>query len=379
MNKLQASGYYTALIGKHHYIDRFETGTDIVRTDAEAVKKYGFNSVIQVVDVTETMPNADNTQNIDDYIYYLRKKGLEKQYFDNLKDSLKAGRHPLTSPNTQDGFIGLSACSFIEDYNKKEPFYLNVSFVGPHPPYEVPAAFSNTDPGDTDDPIGEGAQPGNATKRKRAVYDDMITQIDMYVGKMVEALKRIHQLDNTVIIFTADHGDNLGDFGIWDKRYFYEQSVEVPFFITGKGIPGRDHRVGAVASKALISSLDIYPTIMDLAHITQVPPNLGGINLMDIINGKESAFRDAVYSQLGTLMMIRTAGWKMVFDPEEGGAYYLFNLISDPKELNNLAGVAGYESVTADLTKKLLSFYIKMYQSTQLKEQLRLQKVRVGS
>ena len=75
--------------------------------------------------------------------------------------------------------------------------------------------------------------------------------------------------------------------------------------------------------------------------------------------------------------MIRTAKWKMVFDPEQGGTCNLYNLISDPLEINNLTGVSGYENITAELTSQLLSRYISSFQSTQGKEQQRLQKVRV--
>jgi arylsulfatase A-like enzyme len=377
MHRLQQAGYYTALIGKHHYIDRYATGTDMVKTDAVAIKKYGFDAVTQVADISETEPNADHSENADDYIYYLRKHNLDKVYYDNLKDSLKQGRHPLASEFTQDGFIGLSASRFIEGYDRRQPFYLNVSFIGPHPPYEVPASFSKTAPADTKDPIGANAQANAATKRKRAVYTDMITQIDHYIGEIIVSLKKKGLYDNTVFIFTADHGDNLGDFGIWDKRYFYEQSVGVPLFISGHGIPGRNIRVGAVASKSLVSTIDLYPTIMGLAK-TATPEHLPGRDLLAMVNGNPANFRNAVYAQLGTLAMVRTAGWKMVFDPEEGGTCYLFNLISDPGELKNLAGEAGYTSTNAELTAKLLAFYIRMYQSTQLKEQLRLQQVRVG-
>jgi arylsulfatase A-like enzyme len=147
--------------------------------------------------------------------------------------------------------------------------------------------------------------------------------------------------------------------------------------ICGKGIPGRDVRFGSIRSKALVSTLDIYPTVLSVAGIDIANLNRPGKNLIEIINDRSSAFRDAVFSELGTCVMIRTAKWKMVFDPEQGGVCYLFNLINDPKEQNNLAGVNGYESVTAELTAQLLSKYISVFQSTQGKEQIRLQKVRV--
>ena len=376
MNNLQKAGYYTALIGKHHYIDRYATGTDMVKTDEDEIKRYGFNYVIQVADISEHIPNVNHTENIDDYIYYLRKKGLEDKYFKNIRAGIKSGIHPLSSDDTEDGFIGLSARDFIKNYNKKQPFYLNVSFISPHPPYLVPESFTNTKPEDTQPPV-DGVD-NQATRARRATYKDMITHVDYYVGKIIDALKENGLYENTVIIFTADHGDNLGDHGIWDKRYFYEQSAGVPLFITGKGIPGKDIRIGDIQSKALVSTLDIYPTIMSLAGINISDGNLPGRNLLTTIRGRAEDLREAVYSQLGTLVMIRTARWKMVFDPEEGGTYYLFNLINDPNELNNLAGVAGYESVTANLTARLLSFYVELDQSIQMKEQLRLQKVRTG-
>lgn len=375
MNKLQESGYYTTLIGKHHYIDRWAVGIDVVEKDKEEIKKYGFDHVIQCLDIMEHFPNQDKTENIDDYINYLKEKNLYNKYVNEYRKVAGNGLHPLSSENTEDGFIGSKAEDFILGYEKKVPFYLNVSFIGPHPPYVVPEEFKKTAPENTKDPILAG--PNNNLKRRRAVYADMCAHIDLYIGKIVKALDDKGFINNTVIIFVSDHGDNLGDYGIWDKRYFYEQSVRVPMVIYGKGIPGRNVRFGSIRSKALVSTLDLYPTILFLAGKDISDLNRPGRNLIEIINGQPSALRNAVFSELGTCVMVRTAKWKMVYDPEQGGNCYLYNLISDPNEKNNLAGVAGYENVTAEHTSLLLSRYIKSFQSTQGKEQLRLQKVRV--
>lgn len=374
MNRLKQSGYYTALVGKHHYIDRYAIGIDVVKEDEEEIKKYGFDQVIQCLDVGEHIPNKDKTENVDDYIYYLRSKGLEEKYFDEVKEGLRSGNHPLETDDAEDGFIGREAAKFIKSYDGRKPFYLNVSFIGPHPPYMVPGEFK-TQPEDTRDPNSSASSP--ATRKRRAIYADMCSNIDHYVGLIIKELKSKGQYENTVFIFSADHGDNLGDYGIWDKRFFYEQSAGVPFFISGKGIRGTENRFGAITSKALVSTLDIYPTVMSLAGIQMTDGERPGRNLLDIINDKQFAFRQAVFSELGTCSMIRTAGWKMVFDPEEGGTTYLFNLAIDPMESENLAGVAGYEDITADLTSQLLSHYISLNQFTHYKEQMRLQKVRV--
>lgn len=375
MNKLQASGYYTALIGKHHYIDRYAVGIDVVKEDEEEIKKYGFDYVVQCLDIMEHMPNSDNTENIDDYIYYLKEKGLYNKYVNEYRKVSGGGLHPLASEHTEDGFIGSKAEEFIMEYEKNNPFYLNVSFIGPHPPYVVPEEFKKTNPENTADPLL--ATPNNNTRKKRATYSDMCTHIDSYIGKIVNALNKKEFIENTIILFVSDHGDNLGDYEIWDKRYFYEQSVGVPLVIYGKGIPGRNVRYGSIKSKALVSTLDIYPTILSVAGVDISNIERPGKNLVEIINDQSAAFREAVFSELGTCAMIRTAKWKMVFDPEQGGVCYLFNLINDAKEQNNLAGVSGYEAITAELTEKLLSKYITTFQSTQVKEQIRLQKVRV--
>lgn len=375
MNKLQKLGYYTAMIGKHHYIDRYAVGINVVEEDEAEVKKYGFDYVIQCLDILEHFPNSDKTENIDNYIYYLKEKGLYSKYVNEYKKVSGNGLHPMDSEDTEDGYIGSRATEFILSYKKNEPFYLNVSFIGPHPPYVVPEEFKKTNPENTTEPNSADTNAGS--RRKRAIYADMCGHIDSYIKKITDALITKGYFDNTVILFTSDHGDNLGDYDIWDKRYFYEQSVGVPMIVFGKGIPSRDLRFGSILSKALVSTLDIYPSLLSIAGADISNLNRPGRNLIEIVNDQSTSFRNAVFSELGTCTMIRTAKWKMVFDPEQGGVCYLFNLINDTKEQNNLAGVSGYEAVTAELTAQLLSKYITSFQSTQGKEQIRLQKVRV--
>ena len=87
--------------------------------------------------------------------------------------------------------------------------------------------------------------------------------------------------------------------------------------------------------------------------------------------------RDAVYSELGTAMMVRDANWKLVYDPEQGGVQQLYNHRRDPEELDNLAGAAGYEAVEKALVERLLSRLIRLTHHTQQKERERLQRVRV--
>ena len=100
-----------------------------------------------------------------------------------------------------------------------------------------------------------------------------------------------------------------------------------------------------------------------------------GLSLLDVANDRGPC-RDAVYSELGTMMMVRDANWKLVYDAEQGGVQYLFNLRRDSEEMDNLAGVAGYEHVEKRYVESLLSRLIRLTHRTQQKERERLQRVR---
>lgn len=131
MHHLKAAGYFTALIGKHHYMDRYGIGMDVTEDDSE-LREYGFDYVFQVVD------DGENGHNDDRYTHYLKEKGLLEEFRRALKRREDPYRHPFPAEDTADGFIGRNGISFIENYDRDQPFYLNLSFVGPHPPYWHP-------------------------------------------------------------------------------------------------------------------------------------------------------------------------------------------------------------------------------------------------
>ncbi len=361
MRHLQTAGYYTALIGKHHYLDRYGMYIDH-RDDKDELQRYGFDHVFIVAD------DGENGHNDDEYTHYLKQQGKLDEFRQALAERDNPFEHPFSPDDSADGFIGTHGVQFIEGYEGEQPFYLNLSFVGPHPPLWHPTQLEH-DPDEMSPPIGAPDDPH--TRLRRAHYLEKCALIDDYVGQLVDALKARNQFEKTVFIFTSDHGDNLGDYGIWDKRYFYEQSVGVPFFMCGPGIPQQERLNGPRVSKQLVSHLDLYPTILALAGITPVTQQQrAGLNLL-------TRGHEAIFAELATSAMIRTGNWKLVFDPEQGGVQYLFNLVVDPQEQNNLAGVAGYEHVMLDLVQQLLAQRIRLTQYTHIKEEQRLQRVRI--
>ena len=372
MHQLRSAGYYSALIGKHHYIDRYGLGFDALDDDEE-IARYGYDHVFQVL--SEAI--GASYDNDCRYTHYLREKGV----FEECRKAFAAGAwackdFPFPEEDFDDAFIGRTGCEFIRNCEDSRPLYLNLSFVGPHPPYWHPDGLQH-DPAAMPKPMG--VPDSEWTRQRRAHYMDRCSLIDRHVGQLVETLEEQDMLDDTVIIFTSDHGDNLGDYGIWDKRFFYEQSVGVPLIMCGPGVPRGARDLTGKLSKALVSHLDLYPTILNMAGADPASyESRPGLDVLAMLREERASFRREVCAELGTAMMIRTASWKLVFDPEQGGVQQLFNLATDPTEEHNLAGAAGYERVVGDLTQDMLAHRIRLTQYTHDKEECRVQRVRIG-
>jgi arylsulfatase A-like enzyme len=307
----------------------------------------------------------------------------------------------LPREDTQDGYITDQAIAYIEDYEDEKPLFLSVGLLGPHGPYWSPTPFAEMfDPAKVADPIGvrdrfrsgsdayaasDLARPRAlddpaalaAARGQRAAYLGLVAFIDHNVGLLLQALARKGWAENTLVVFTSDHGVNLGDHGIGGKRFYYEQSVKVPLIVSGSGVP-YDARVGWTQNRSLVSGVDLYPTFLDAAGFSPIhgAGRREGISLLQLLTGRTGP-RAAVFSELGTTMMVRDAGWKLVYDPEQGGVQYLFNLRRDANELENLAGRPDYRAVEADLTELLLDRMIRLTHFTHAKEQVNLQRVRV--
>ena len=272
---------------------------------------------------------------------------------------------------------------------------MTVGFVGPHGPYWSPEPYaSQFDPTLVAGPSDvqqlststlydaadlakekEIARTISQYREQRAAYLGMIAFIDSLVGQIVETLQHREVLEQTLIVFTSDHGNMLGDHGLAGKRYYYEQSVRVPLILAGSKIP-HDERVGSGIQRELVSGVDLYPTFLDAAGLDPVASGREGISLLRLLT-EEIMPRQAVFSELGTTTMMRDANWKLVYDPEQGGVQYLFNLRTDPHENHNCAGDPAYRNIEADLVELLLNRLIKLTHYTHAKERINLQRVRV--
>lgn len=267
-----------------------------------------------------------------------------------------------------DVFVGNHARWWLSSYPGAEPFFLQIGFPGPHPPYDpvprhldayrdrpVPPPVRTPEDlagqpdalrvlrehhqeNDHDSVVHLADPTDQQSARQRRHYYANVTMIDEQIGRIIEALEERGVLDNTVIVFTSDHGDCLGDHGHSQKWNMYEASVHVPAIVWG---PGRIQAGQRISD--LVSMMDFGPTVLELAGLA-APSWMEARSLLPALRGAETEPRTHVFSEhardmilTGTelMTMVRDTRWKLVefVDSEQG---QLFDLDADPDELVNL-------------------------------------------
>ena len=256
-----------------------------------------------------------------------------------------------------------------------KPWAAYVGVVSPHPRFEAPQKYwslyppdrvplPNLPPGYLDrlhpvfqvlrdfsmisTPIAE-----ERVRRARTAYYGMVTELDERLGSIVDELEGKGILKNTLFIYTADHGEMLGEHGLWLKRSLLEGAARVPLIMAGAGLPA-----GKVIDTP-VSHVDLVATLLDLAG-AQRPTGLRGTSLLPLIAGDSNAGPRYVYSECHNegnctgSFIIRKGEWKYIYFSFYGGNL-LFNLRDDPGELNNLAGRAETASIEREMHEALTS------------------------
>lgn len=187
-------------------------------------------------------------------------------------------------------------------------------------------------------------------RNARHAYYGMISYIDSKVGALVQALERSGLRDNTIIVFTSDHGEMMGERGMWFKQHFFEWASHVPLIANWpkQWKPARITRN--------VSLIDLMPTFVDLAN--EAPYNdyvgdIDGCSLVSALRGDSSSLSDTVISEFagdgstGPGRMVKKGHWKYM--TLEGVDTLLYNLEQDPDELNNLSGDPDYAQIEREL------------------------------
>ena len=200
-------------------------------------------------------------------------------------------------------------------------------------------------------------------------YMGLIKQLDDQIGRLLAHLDATGLKDETMIVFTSDHGDYLGDHWMGEKDLFHEQAIRVPLIIADPD-PRADATRGQINTN-LVEMIDLLPTFLDVYATPQQPHVLDGRSLRPALFGKDHerrthviceydySFQDARIA-LGTksrdswLRMIFDGRWKYIL--AEGFRPMLFDLETDPDEFHDLGGLSGYEDIKADLHERLFKW-----------------------
>lgn len=382
---LNESGYRCVNVGKMH--------TNPVEAD------FGFHERHVVENKDRDTPNLPFY--LDQWDKALWKRGVEKpsrvtyRRREDYKERLGAFLWEADEDLHADVFVADLACMWLDRYTGHEPFFLQIGLPGPHPPYdpteeyadkylnrELPKAIRNYDldglpyplrklredhlEKDHDGIVHLRDPSEEQLHRQRAYYYANVSMIDTQVGKIIDALTQRGVIDDTIIIYSTDHGDCLNDHGLSQKWNMFEQSVRVPAIVCGPEVK-QDQRI-----EGLTALFDLGPTILEAADVT-APSWMEARSLWPELRGDDTSGRRAVFSEHANdkilqhtefMTMVRRDRWKLVHfvDCQEG---QLFDLEEDPGEINNLWDSHHHSQIKHELILEILSWRIESDRITQ--------------
>jgi choline-sulfatase len=376
--RLQEAGYTTASIGKTHYSSwpmAVEPGTP-APTD-EWIGSFGFDHVVEEFDRYVHVGDWETP-----YMRFLRKHDALEPYLEVVRANFRGGdRHwkGVTSPLPQEldltCFLADEAQRWLDGRPDDQPWFLQLSFVQPHVPlmgdpiwadHYAGADIERTAPAEPVPTTDEWATHLRFLRMHShsdllsdefllagaRQYYAMVSLIDQRIGDLLTQLDKQGQLDNTWIVYSADHGEMLGDHGLMAKMNFYRSSARVPLIVRPPA--GTDGRV----ETAPVQAFDVAATLLDAGSAAPLD-GAPARSLVPFVTGTDGVGRDHVASMirlrpdLPTWQAVTDGRWRATRNADTGEASELFDLESDPDEAQNRAGDPDAGDVLGDLTEAL--------------------------
>ncbi len=269
-----------------------------------------------------------------------------------------------------DGIAATQAEAALAGFaESKQAFFLAVGLYRPHTPYVAPKNYfemyplsAMQPPQVPEDYYASLPEPAvkSITQKKQQVnlkpelakqamqaYFASITFADAQVGHILDALDAHGLSENTIVLFTSDHGYHMGEHGHWQKTTLFENATRVPLIMAGPGIPARG------STKAPAEMVDFYPTLAELCKV-ETPDYLSGVSLVPVLQDLDARPRQNVLTQYQSGYSLRTDRYRYTAWGEEGQqGCELYDHRSDPQELKNLAEHPDYQEQASELAAEL--------------------------
>ena len=360
-----SAGYLTGLIGKAHFADGQSHGFDY-RLDFNDWYQYlGPKTQLYVNEITAPnggcgLPQVFHLWESGDPWKGRRNTGAEQAIVVGRPSLMKEGDH-------FDNFVARESARFLKRYAGKQPLFLIASFLKPHAPFtpaerfidpnwpssvRLPETYGKADLDSVPKYVGARItrtnqwtsllQSPEAARKRLAMYYASVAHMDDCAGQVLGALPD----EDTIVVYTADHGDMCGEHGLWDKMLFYDSSAGVPLIVRAPGVT----RAGSV-STAPVSQVALLPTLLELCGIA-VPKGLDDRSFAPLLRDPSGSRDLPVFSEMfagssRTMYMVRHGDWKYCWYPSDRAE--LYNLAQDPVEMNNLAGSSTHQAVVERL------------------------------
>ncbi len=339
--ELAKAGYYTKGIGKMHFYPQRSL--------------LGFHST-----VLDESGRVEDENFVSDYMQWFNEQktgdyspvdhGVHWNSWMSRPWHLPEYMHPTV-------WTANEAVKFLQTKDPSMPFFLKVSFARPHSPYDPPDYYFNMY-SDSEVPEAKvadwakvhdvkedaaefdawrGEQKSSDVMLARKAYSGQISHIDNQIGRILIKLKSIDELDNTMFIFTSDHGDMLGDHNLWRKTYAYEGSAHIPLIIK---LPKNYCGNTASNTDKPVTLCDIMPTILDFVNV-ETPSSVDGKSLLPHVTGEKVEWRKyihgehcEIYAPQQEMQYVTDGKKKFVWLPQTGEKQF-FDLQNDPYEMMN--------------------------------------------
>jgi len=357
---LKHAGYQTAISGKLHFIP---SNVDYSFDDFWSFTSEGSGKLPTWLQTVEKKHGPKSARRVTD-----------KPFPD---DALGGDLGKLTYPkeDSQTFWITDRAIEFLGKRDTAKPFFLFVSYLDPHSPSHLcepywimyqneynpekiplPPTFKQ----DTSKQLATSASRHEVNdpkivKAMTAAYYAKVKMVDDNIGRLMKQLRKQGLAENTLIVFTADHGNMLGDLNRWFKGAMYEGSTRIPLLLKAPANSpyAAQFNQGAVVTN-IVESIDVMPTLCEITGVPLPANGIQGRSMTALVAGKASDWKNRVFAERGT-SMVRTAQYKLICNDRKNarksGEYELYDLVKDPLETSNLAADPAY----AETLKKLVA------------------------